>query len=961
MAGGRTSPTTSPRQRTSVESRDIVRSTQTFRETYPDIKSVEDFKDKKYIDLIKPLRTSPDKIPANAKKFLESMQKLEADLKTSAISQYSYEQAKTDVQSNQRNKLLFTQLERKAGDLQLALNVGAPKYETLFSALTQVEFEQNLKNPDIVHQSIANDADFKARAQRVFQFISDYRKTNKAKLEQKIIDDYLNDIFSATESTLDEKIKRSSIIKESSLTPLLRSKIDKGYKEYHLYRTTMEKRIRTVEMVQKSKETIFSKPEEYAKSAEKWIATKIQTIRENFAGMDGKEKAIAIATTLIGAAWFLNSNNEEVGKLRDILKKAGMVGIGYLAINTTSKAFTGKKVSDMFNTYVEDRSGKRDLLKESFNCNKSEAEVLSSSIGYMGDYKFAYLSKLYLQQKERYTQHPIPENMRELPVGGVAENEMSKHNMYVALRLVDRKLKASNSSMADVMRSINEAKKEAKDKGKKFVEPSYGMIITAILMNQDLAWKFGKNGKVELVFARDIETKWEDHDKKQTRQWWMLTGSPSDWREQANNPGKYPEEKIKDNHIKRISGNIMPETRPLSNFINQNRFGAYTSDYMKLYEHRYSKNPRKATHEWTNTKTNIMFMSSRVTVDAATFTGSEQAKIAAIQNSYQQALKELKKDPKYAAIKDRLHEFIQPVHGTFMAPSQTFNFGSQRFVSGKNKPLHYVMFLRMALPGSVEYKLRNDKEWPEGDMIEQMSQQPMKSRDRLTRSDFISLGTTKKGQREIKIGRTKVGAAEKPYSGAYESFLNNFGLKKSQTDLIDRILEFYSLKFINSGMSKAGLVRYLSSHKFSTAEMREALKQSSGTLPVIKYKFDIIDKVRLRTYAVVDAQNAISNFKNKDYLQKQLTSDVGTALIQACYGDLEALKTIKNIDSVLYDKVIALFKINKSTGAIGNLNVNSSQFDSNVLIPYEKVLLDYLTDPSKTNSTNKEIASYQAK
>jgi len=951
---GSSSPTKRPKQKGDIEkSRDIVRSTQTFRETYPDIKSVEDFKDAKYKDLIDPLRKNPDKVPSNAKKFLENIKELEKDLQNIAVKQYSYEKAKLDANGNKQKKLLFTQLERKAGSIQTALNVGPPKYERLFAALSQSDYEKNLNNPDIVPQQIAKDSNFKARAQKVFDYIKNQRDTNKTKLQQQIIDDYLNDIFSATEATFDEKIKRSNIIKESSVTPLLRAKIKKGYDEYQAYRKTLEKRIKTREMVEKSKETIFTKPVEYAKSAEHWITKKIQGIRENFAGMDGKERAVAIATTLIGAAWFLNTNNEEAAKIREIFKKAGMIGIGYLAINTTTKAFTGKKASDYFNSYVEDRSGKRDLLKESFNANKHEAELISNSLGYMGDYKFSYLGKLYLQQKQRYDQHPIPDNMKELPIGGVAENEMSKNDMYTVFRLVDRKLKASNSSTADVLRAIDEAKQEAKDKGKKFVEPSYAMIVTSILLNQELAFKFTEDGKIETVFARQIETKWQKEDKEQTRKWWLVTGHPSDWRKQAFESGKYPSEKIKDNHLKRVSGNIMPSNRPLSNFINQDKFGRYTDDYMKLYEHRYSKNPRKPIHKWTNTSTNMMFLSSRVNVDAANFSGAEQAKIASVTNSFEQALRELKKDPKYAAIKDRLHEFVQPVHGTFIAPPQSYNFTSNRFTTAKKKPLQYVMFLRMALPGSVEHNLRSSKEWTEGDMIEQLKNEPMKSGDRLTRSDFISLATTKKGQKEIRFGRIKIGEAQKPYSGAYESFLNNFGLKKSQESLIDKILEYYSLKFINTGMSKAGLVRYLASHEFTDKERREALKQSSGKLPVIKFKFDIVDKVRLRTFSIIDAQHNISKFKNKELLQSKVTANLGTTLIQACYGDADALSAIKEFNRSLYEVIIA--------GPVVNKNISSAVFESTVLSAYNIALTEYLTDSSKAQKANKAIKKYHSK
>lgn len=959
-------PSKNPKQTTSKESQEIVRSTQTFNQLYPGIKSADDLKSMSYLDLKKKIEEEPSKSPKNAKDFYKVIQEVEKALQKVAVSQFSYEKAKSFASKSPREKTLFTQLERQAGNLQTALKVGVPKYDTLFSALTFAEFESNMSNPNIIHPVIANDPIFKARAKKVYEYILSYRRKNKSELQKDTIDQYLNTIYKAKKDELQDAIsgsEASKIIHASIVQrdPELLQKLAVGHSAYLKYREYLEKRINTIGYFQNQTETYIDGPVQQARKIETGLAKGFEKLKENYEKLSSGERAGAIIAVLAAAAWFLNTNNEEASKLRDIFKKAGMVGLGYLAVNTISKAATGKYAKEWVSKWSRKKSGKNELLEQGFNASKDEAETMQKGIAYMGDQDFHKLGKIYMQQKMHYDEIGTPLKNRILPYATL-DQEVSPEERYLTMHCIDKGLKANNSSMADLLNSIDEAEAEAKRKGKKFVRPNLVTIATAILLNKDLAYKFTKDGKVEMVFARDVETKWDKKDKNSTLKWWMVTGSPADWRKQAFDfDNKYPKEDVRSGHLDRLSSKIMPNDKPLSNFITQDNFGRYTPDFIHLYEHRISKKVTQPIHQWTNSRSNIMAMSSRVSLDAAAYTGSEQAKVTAVKNAYEQALKVLKKDPKYASIKDRLHEFVHPVHGTFIAPSRTFNFGSRKFTTGKNKPLDYVMFLRFALPGSVEHKLRKDKEWAEGDMIEQLQGRPMKGNERLTRADFISLATTNKGQKSLFRGRVKVGENTRPFGGAYESFLNNFGLKRSQTDLIDNVLDYYSVKFIRTGVSKSGLVRYLASHKFTEAEKREALKKSKGALPIIKYKFNIVDKIRVRTYAVVDAQNAISKFKNKKLLQNRLTANLGMAVVQACYGDLKALSTIKGIDETLYLSIIKAFKMNVNTGKIGNTNITSANFDKIVLESYQKVLLNYLTDTAKAKKADSEISTYQTK
>jgi len=968
MSGGPSSSTRRPRA--SVESRDILRATQTFSETYPNIKTNNDLKDTDYLGLLKPLRKKSGDIPTYAKTFYKNMQEVEKALRDVAVKSYSYEKGKMNAK-RPADKAIFINFESKVSDLQMVFGVGNPKLDIIFNALTLSELNSNLADSNLIHPQIAANPEFKRRARRVFNFLQAQRRKNASQLQQSTIDDYLNDIFNlASDETLDNKIDKSSII-PGTLLPhdsKTRAMVDKGHGEYLTYRKTLEKRIKTIELINKEKETIFSKPLKYARSAEGWFATTVQKFRNNLEGSTGGQKMAVYGGGLLLLAYIANSNNEEIAKIRDIGKKAGLFGLAYLVGNAATKGLTGKKMSTWFGGYIDDKSGKRKLFRERFNTDKYGAENLGNSIAYMGDYDFAYVANMYMQQKERYDLHPVPDNMKELPLGGVAENEMSKNAMYTVMRDVDRTLKSQGSSVSDMLRAIEESRDEASNKSgkfknkKPFKEPSYAAILSGIIMDKELTYRFSKDGKYESVFAREVKTEWSDRDQDQTKDWWMDTGKPEDWREKAFVVGAFPRPKKRLKHLNAISKNIMPYDRPLLNYITEQRFGRYTENFRKLYEFKYNRNPRKKFHYYENTRENALYMTSMVTLDATMFPSQNMAKVAAVQNGYRQGISELQKKyknhPVLGPLRHRFHEFAQLVQGNFLAPSKKLPFGFPGATAMK-KPLRWVGYFRLALPASLEHKLTKAGE-SSGDQRSRMKETPMLSGDRLTRSDFVTLANVKKAKRSVKYGRVKIKEDVMPFAGTYETFLSNFGLRKDQKNEIDKVLEYYSLKFINSGNTKKALIAYLASHKFTAKEKRAALKVATGVLPVMKLRFDIVDAVRIRTYATVQAQSQHTKIPNKERLKGELTGNLGMVLVLACYGDLDAQNALMKIDTRLYGRFARLFNIHPTTGRIRNRNVTRAQFNTSVLSEYERVVLNMVIDGKIMKNNLKYVRKYQS-
>ena len=921
-----TKPGTNPKQN---ETREIIRLTQSRKKIYPNL-TLDNFDEYRYRELVNPLEANKENLSKIQRDFLNNMRAVEKVLEGIVLSNFSYADAKSSATGIDAAR--FSQLERKINMIKAAQTtpIGNPNLEFLFGAQTQTEFNNRMKDQNIIQMAYSSDANFVARAQKVFDFIQKFRKKHSNKLKKKTIHAYLEDIFSGDK----DKIETSTIIRASLLSPAQKAKVEKAYDQYHLYRKRLKKQLQLEEIVKKERETFLSKPIEYAKSGEHYVAEKIQTMRDHWAGMDGKEKFIAGLTILVGTAWFLNSENEGMQKARDAMMKAGLIAIGYIGVNTTSKVLFGKSLSRMAGKYIEDKSGKRDFLKESFKgADKEGIDNIQTSLVVLGNHDFLELSDTYLKEEARYEKFHTPDKLRGVSVGGSAEHEMSPHTIYSVMKIVDRKLRKSNSSIAKLHFELKKAKAEAQRRGQAFIAPTWAMIITAILQNQKLGWYLDKKGTMRIKTAKEIETKWEPLDKEKTKHWWPITGRPKDWTSFLVK--KTPKEGVNKAQLNKLSSSIVPSNKPLAGVINPTNFGRFTRGFNALYVHGYSKKPTQAVHTFEDTVEKATYITSKIKVDTQTHSSKNAARVASVQSAYQQAIKHLKdtidKSPNHPLknVKDRLNEFVHPVFGTFIGPS-------------KNAAKEYVMFLRLVLPGSTEFELRKSREWPEGNMMQEMKEKQLTTGDTLTRADFNVLAN----RRHIKLlGSTYPQITASAFSGAYESFLAKVRLNKSQTAEIDKILTYYARRFANSGITKAGLIRYLATHKFTDAEIKKALGlNTTATLPRSIDLYEAMKKITLKA-PIKDPKTS-----NRIYIMNSL----GNMTVLACYGDKKALLGLKNIDAELA-RVAKLYANSTGQAATAYLPPLATQYAKVIDEAYNK---DTATAKKKREGIKKQTSAY---
>ncbi|MBU1446114.1 hypothetical protein KKD70_02535, partial [Patescibacteria group bacterium] len=723
----------------------------------------------------------------------------------------------------------------------------------------EIKIKKDLENTDYVGlYSPLKNFPTKDLSKHQVEFRDAMNKT-RGSIGNSNADNYMNELFKAeTLKDFDDKIEQNQIIKKEEITPAKYIKLKNGWEKYKLYRKHIEDQLNVDDLVNKEKETVIEQGIGYKNTVEHEVATKIQDFRTNWGKLNGQQRLVAGITMLIGTSWFLNSNKEGAVKLRDMFKKVAILGIGAYGLNTVSK-LSGKSLVDYGRAYAADKSGKRDFFKKAFDTDKYGAESMNAAIVHLGNHDFVKLADKYLNTRTAFNAEHMPEESRELYIAGVPDQNLSKREAYKTMTMLDDKLISQGSSLEKLQRKIKEYKEQARRENKVFVEPTFAEIVTQILQKDGIGLTV-KNGKVELANAQEMKQKveWNKTQKGETVTWWPLTGIPATWKKAAYSPKQDPEKVEREENLNKISEKMLPDNALLSEIIKPATLGLYYQQFAGMSKYQYEQHPRQLFHLMENPTENAAYIIQKEKIGPANLQRNN-LHVNTIQNAYNNAIINLRKQyltqkngkyqyPKVAQIinEGRLNEFVHPVGGVFQAPYKNGKF---------DYPTNYIMFLRLTLPGSVEFNLRDKKEWPDGDMMRMMHETPMKKGEKILRSDFKRLAeekfTEKIDGKEIRTFAFK---------GAYESFLAKTGLTKNEIatskgiNKIDALLEYFSAIYAGSGMTKAGLIRFLASHKMEKEELNNAYKKALGAKeanPADKYtdKYNRINEITLNVIA----------------------------------------------------------------------------------------------------------------
>lgn len=737
-------------------------------------------------------------------------------------------------------------------------------------------------------------------------------------IPKRRINAYLNETFETKNRIeLENKISSSAIIPPDKISAEIRRLLYFAHDQYRAYRENLHKRLKFENEYVKEKETVMSQSIDKAKSVAGEVSKMIKKVEARWHSMGSKEKLVSGITLLLGFSWFMNS--EKSAKMRDVLGKALKLGVGFYAANTASKLFLGKKVTDIASQNVNKFAGTHEAYSKAFDCDQEDAELMAEGIKSLSPLDSMKLFKAYLRRKETYKQNPaIEDKYKEL---SILQTDMDGRKVWRVLSIFDSKY--------DIEGIYKELKAAQKKMGGDFQPPAFGDIAAAAMM-KNVAFKI-ENGKIKTMDVSpvrgEVDFEKTPRIKQSTNTWWVLTGQPYNWRMRAYFPEVYGNEKTRPEHLKHIARYKMNADKPLSEFITNENFKRFTNGFTKLYNEKYKNNPTRPVNMYHETAENIVYATSRVSVDHQTHIDTNKAHTLAVTDAYSQSIQALKtryldKYPDLKRTPSRFNEYAQPVHGVFLT-DRNGNYTD------------YVMFTRLVLPksdasdlrsGSVEFDMRQRKEWADGTAIEMLSRNPMKSGDVIRYDEFVSIASNLGPIRKVFEQAPKPGTVEKilnagkdvlsslgilnlkenpppseykrarydtdKYRGAFETFLAKVRLSSNDKSKINKILKHYSNKYAGKGVSKEALVAYLATKNYSVEELNTILGEVN--MPDV----DIYSKVLEQSKKAVKKRSGLTINKRKAFVANLMTG-AGNEFIRACYGDEEALDNLEKIGKML--------------------------------------------------------------
>lgn len=744
-------------------------------------------------------------------------------------------------------------------------------------------------------------------------------------IPEDTIHEYLNNIFRAKNRTeLDAMMDSSSIIRINEIPPNsgIEGEIYRSHELYRLYREDLERRLKFTEEHTKKRETVMSQSIDQAKGVAGTLAQQATKIEARWNSMSGQEKLVSGAALLLAFSWFWNS--EKSSEIRETLGKALKLGVGLYATNVASKLFLDKRLTELASQKLGGFAGVNDVYKEAFDCNQEETELMAEGIVSLSSLNGMELFKLYLKRKKTYQENPaIHEEQKELMID---ETSMDKRKVWRVLSIFDRKY-----DIEGIYNELEKVKRETEERGERFVAPSFGDIVSAAML-KNVSFRIDEDGRITATPLSQVRRQLQFERTPvgaAARSWWVLTGQPGEWRMRTFSPEEYGRENQRSDHLRHITQYALRSDKPLSDFINQENFKRFNSGFTKLYNEKYKNNPTENFHFLRDTTENTAYATSRTPVDYQTHTNTERAHVMAVAAAYDQAMEKLKRE--FPSLSDsRLKECAQPVQGVFLT-DRNGNYTD------------YVMFMRLVLPaqtnddesksGSIEFRMRNDKQWPEGTVIEMLERTPMRSGEILRYTEFKQIAN-------------RLGSG----NAVFETFLAKTGLKSGDENEINKILRHFSERYAGKGLSKEGLTAYLATRNYPTEELRNILERD------IK-RPDIYHVILDATRNTVNARPSLTDDQKRTLISSIMTS-VGNEFAIACHGDSEALsKTVTTQNNLNLRAEAATSIINiPAYIAMPNSIGRTNHFNNQLLPIYNKIAdktLDALSRlPSVSTSTS---------
>ncbi|MFO0781256.1 MAG: hypothetical protein U0519_05285, partial [Candidatus Gracilibacteria bacterium] len=244
------------------------------------------------------------------------------------------------------------------------------------------------------------------------------------------------DVLSKTKSFLDqrglsdllenmnESMVKSNIHFELEKRKELQHEADlqRGYFTYRAVKSYCDRMFKIREQFNETREKEKTKVQ---KGIKEEFAGVMDDAKKNFGNLDGKEKMLVVVGGLIGAAMLMSSDSPRVGKIRETIWTCVKIGGFAWLGNTVFKVFTGKTALDTISDWSKANTATEGFWTKTYKTNAEQAEILRASSIYLGNMDFNRLAGEYKKARD------LGKKRIELPT--ISSKDMTPEQIYTAL------------------------------------------------------------------------------------------------------------------------------------------------------------------------------------------------------------------------------------------------------------------------------------------------------------------------------------------------------------------------------------------------------------------------------------------------------------------------------------------------------------------------------------------------
>lgn len=279
--------------------------------------------------------------------------------------------------------------------------------------ITQGNFDKNFTLATAVDLTFEDGKKAKGSAEM-------FDKLSKAKtfLDQRKMGDLLeNTNEAAALSNIHRALEKSGDLKWEA-------DILRAYYTYRAVRMYCDRMFKIHEQFSESRDKEKTKID---KSVKDDFAEAFDGMKKNFGSMDAKEKMLVVVGGLFGGAMLLNSDNPRIDGVRETIWTAMKIG-GYAWLgNTICKVLTGKTAIDHISDMGKSSTENEAFWTKTFKTGPEQAENLRKSTIYLGDKDFMRLAEDYKKARDS-GKTPL-----EMSVPSVSSKDMNGQQIYAAL------------------------------------------------------------------------------------------------------------------------------------------------------------------------------------------------------------------------------------------------------------------------------------------------------------------------------------------------------------------------------------------------------------------------------------------------------------------------------------------------------------------------------------------------